>query len=63
MIIQTIEIASAAIIILFVGVVLTLALRAMQNYNIATLYQTFNVFNRYIDKASTTIPKYSMIFR
>ena len=48
----------ASIIILFVGVVLTLALRAMQNYNIATLYQTFNVFNRYIDKASTTIPKY-----
>lgn len=48
----------ASIVILFIGVVLTLALRAMQNYNIATLYQTFNVFNRYIDKASTTIPKY-----
>lgn len=48
----------ASVIILFIGVVLTLALRAMQNYNIATLYQTFNVFNRYIDKASTTIPKY-----
>ncbi|MBE7082504.1 MAG: hypothetical protein E7378_02345 [Clostridiales bacterium] len=48
----------SSIIILFVGVVLTLALRAMQNYNIATLYQTFNVFNRYIDKACASIPKY-----
>ena len=48
----------ASIMILFLGVVLTLALRAMQNYNIATLYQSFNVFSRYIDKASTTIPKY-----
>ncbi len=48
----------ASILILFIGVVLTLALRAMQNYNIATLYQTFNVFNRYIDKASESIPKY-----
>jgi len=48
----------ASVLILFIGLVLTLALRAMQNYNIATLYQTFNVFNRYIDKASTTIPKY-----
>ena len=48
----------AAIVILFLGVVLTLALRAMQNYNLATLYQSFNVFARYIDKASATIPKY-----
>lgn len=48
----------ASIVILFLGVVLTLALRAMQNYNLATLYQSFNVFARYIDKASTTIPKY-----
>ena len=48
----------ASIIILFLGVVLTLALRAMQNYNIAALYQSFNVFARYIDKASATIPKY-----
>ena len=48
----------ASIVILFLGVVLTLALRAMQNYNLATLYQSFNVFARYIDKASTSIPKY-----
>lgn len=48
----------SSIIILFIGVVLTLALRAMQNSNIATLYQRFNVFNRYIDKACETIPKY-----
>ena len=48
----------ASVMILFLGVVLTLALRAMQNYNLATLYQSFNVFARYIDKASATIPKY-----
>lgn len=48
----------SSLVILFIGVILTLALRAMQNYNIATLYQTFNLFQRYIDKASTTIPKY-----
>ena len=30
----------------------------MQNFNLASLYQNFHLFNRYIDKASSTIPKY-----
>jgi len=45
-------------IILFFATVVTFALRAMQNNNIATLYQTFSHFTRSIDRASTTIPKY-----
>ncbi len=46
------------IIILLLGAVFTLLLRSMQNFNLATLYQNFHIFNRYIDKASMTIPKY-----
>lgn len=46
------------ILVLLIGLIFTLILRTMQNYNLASLYQTFHIFNRYIDKASATIPKY-----
>ena len=44
--------------ILFIGVIASIVLRLMQNYNLASLYQTFHLFNRGIDNASATIPKY-----
>ena len=44
--------------ILFIGVIASIILRLMQNYNLASLYQTFHLFNRGIDNASVTIPKY-----
>ena len=46
------------VVILLIGLIFTLILRTMQNYNLASLYQTFHIFNRYIDKASVGIPKY-----
>ena len=46
------------VVILLMGLIFTLILRTMQNYNLASLYQTFHIFNRYIDKASVGIPKY-----
>lgn len=47
----------ASTIVLIIGVILTVVLKAIESYNIATLYQTFSVFSRYIDKACTTMPK------
>ena len=44
--------------IVFIGVIASIVLRLMQNYNLASLYQTFHLFNRGIDNASVTIPKY-----
>ena len=46
-----------AIVLLF-SVIALILLRSMQNFNLASLYQNFHLFNRYIDKASSTIPKY-----
>ena len=46
------------VIILIVSVIFLILLRAMQNFNLSSLYQNFHLFNRYVDKASTTIPKY-----
>ena len=48
----------APVTILFIGVVAIIVLRLMQNYNLASLYQTFHLFSRGIDNASATIPKY-----
>ena len=61
---QSLSVASLAIpliapcIILILSVIFLILLRAMQNFNLSSLYQNFHLFNRYIDKASTTIPKY-----
>ena len=46
------------VVILIVAVIFLILLRAMQNFNLSSLYQNFHLFNRYVDKASTTIPKY-----
>ena len=46
------------VIILLVAVLFLILLRAMQNFNLSSLYQNFHLFNRYVDKASTSIPKY-----
>ncbi len=46
------------VIILVISVIFLVLLRAMQNFSLASLYQNFHLFNRYVDKASTTIPKY-----
>ncbi len=46
------------LVIMILSVLFLILLRSMQNFNLSSLYQNFHLFNRYIDKASTTIPKY-----
>ncbi len=46
------------LIIMVLSVLFLILLRSMQNFNLSSLYQNFHLFNRYIDKASATIPKY-----
>ena len=53
----TISLIAPAIMLIFT-VVFNIALRATQNFTLSSLYQNFSLFNRYVDKASTTIPKY-----
>ena len=48
----------APTIILIFSVVFVMMLRTTQNFTLSSLYQNFHLFNRYVDKASTTIPKY-----
>ena len=48
----------APIIMLIIGTIFVMVLRMMQNLDLASLYQNFHLFNRSIDKAVTTIPKY-----
>lgn len=52
-----ISLIAPAIIMIF-SVVFIMLLRATQNFTLSSLYQNFHLFNRYVDKASTTIPKY-----
>ena len=46
------------LVIMILSVIFLILLRSMQNFNLSSLYQNFHLFNRYVDKASTTIPKY-----
>ena len=46
------------LIILVLSVIFLMVLRTMQNFNLSSLYQNFSLFNRYLDKASATIPQY-----
>ena len=48
----------APAIIMVLMVLFVILLRTMQNFTLASLYQNFHLFNRYVDKASATIPKY-----
>ena len=52
-----ISLIAPAIIMIF-SVVFVMMLRTTQNFTLSSLYQNFHLFDRYIDKASTTIPKY-----
>ncbi len=44
--------------VLLISVIFLIFLRASQNFTLSSLYQNLHIFNRYVDKASTTIPKY-----
>ncbi|MBQ3494797.1 MAG: hypothetical protein IJA69_05210, partial [Clostridia bacterium] len=46
------------VIVLILSVIFIMVLRTLQNFNLSSLYQNFHLFNRYIDKASVTIPEY-----
>ena len=48
----------APLAVLLLSVIFVILLRASQNFNLSSLYQNLHIFDRYIDKASTTIPKY-----
>ncbi|MBO4412982.1 MAG: hypothetical protein J5779_03105, partial [Clostridia bacterium] len=49
--------ATPAIVLLINGV-FTMALQIKKSSNLSDLYQTFHIFNRFIDKAVTTLPEY-----
>ena len=62
---NTISVISALCNALFVpmlvavlSTIFLMILRTMQNYNLSSLYQNFHLFQRYIDKATTTLPEY-----
>ena len=44
--------------IILLSTFFSILLRSWQNSNLAGLYQNFHLFNRYIDKACTTLPEY-----
>lgn len=45
-------------IVLLINGVFTMALQIKKSSNLSDLYQTFHIFNRFIDKAVTTLPEY-----
>lgn len=45
-------------IVCILNAIFLMILRSMQNYNLSSLYQNFHLFQRYIDKATTTLPEY-----
>ena len=53
--------ASAIVIpafVLILNLIFTMALSLKQSSNLSDLYQTFHIFNRFIDKAVATLPEY-----
>ena len=46
------------VIIIILNTIFVMILRARENMNLATLYQYFHYFNRFLDKAVTTMPEY-----
>lgn len=45
-------------IVLILNFIFTMALQIKQSSNLSDLYQTFHIFNRFIDKAVATLPEY-----
>ncbi|MEG1751485.1 MAG: hypothetical protein RR140_00245 [Clostridia bacterium] len=53
-----IETLVSPFIILFLGMMFVMILRNVQSFTLSSLYQSFHIFQRYLDKASTSMPEY-----
>ena len=50
--------AIVPMIICILNTLFIMLLRSMQNFNLSSLYFNFSMFQRYVDKASVTLPEY-----